>query len=136
MTKRNVRPIAARPLLRVALSWLAAGVLLALPQAAFAQAVSGSAAEPPAEAAAATETIPNDKCFRCHDDPEAEDDQGGSIAVIAAQFGAGAHKRLDCVNCHTEFHGSNDNRLFLDPMLTTTFYANCYASGCHDNLKK
>jgi len=56
------------------------------------------------EAAAATDVqkIPNEKCFKCHDDPDAEDDNGGSIAVIAAQFGAGAHKRLDCVECHTD----------------------------------
>jgi cytochrome b subunit of formate dehydrogenase len=61
-------------------------------------------ADEAAAAAAATDVqkIPNEKCFKCHDDPEAEDDNGGSIAVIAAQFGAGAHKRLDCVECHTD----------------------------------
>ena len=50
-------------------------------------------ADEAAAAAAATDVqkIPNEKCFKCHDDPEAEDDNGGSIAVIAAQFGAGAH---------------------------------------------
>jgi cytochrome b subunit of formate dehydrogenase len=63
-------------------------------------------APPLAEAAEATaaavETIPKEKCFKCHDDPEAESDDGRSIAVLAAQFGVGAHKRLDCVECHTD----------------------------------
>jgi len=114
--KRTVRPISTRFVLHVALSWLAAGVLLSPLPAAFAQAVTGSAAAPPAEAAAATETIPNDKCFGCHDDPEAEDDQGGSIAVIAAQFGAGAHKRLDCVTCHTSALTTKHPRNALGPV--------------------
>jgi cytochrome b subunit of formate dehydrogenase len=61
-------------------------------------------ADEAAAAAAATDAqkIPNERCFKCHDDPDAEDDNGGSIAVIAAQFGAGAHKRLNCVECHTD----------------------------------
>ncbi len=67
----------------------------------------------------------NGTCLQCHGMPA-----GHRVAH------SGMATRIDCVNCHTEFHGSNDNRLFLDPMLTTTFYANCYASGCHDNLKK
>ncbi len=114
--ERTVRPIAARLVLDVALSWLAAGVLLSLPLAAFAQAAVASAEAPPAEAAAAIETIPNEKCFRCHDDPEAEDDKGGSVAVIAAQFGAGAHKRLDCVTCHTSALTTKHPRNALGPV--------------------
>ncbi|HET7204801.1 MAG TPA: cytochrome c3 family protein [Steroidobacteraceae bacterium] len=55
-----------------------------------------------AEEPASAETIPNEKCFRCHDDPEAENDEGASVAILASQFGAGAHKRLDCVTCHTD----------------------------------
>jgi cytochrome b subunit of formate dehydrogenase len=114
--ERTVRPIAARPVLHAALSWLAAGVLLSLPPAAFAQAATGNAATPPAVADAATATIPNEKCFRCHDAPEAEDDQGGSVAVIAAQFGAGAHKRLDCVTCHTSALTTRHPRNALGPV--------------------
>lgn len=67
----------------------------------------------------------NGVCQQCHGIPAGHRTAHSGMAT-----------RIDCVNCHTEFHGSNDNRLFLDPMLTTTFYANCYASGCHDNLKK
>jgi len=62
-----------------------------------------SAAEEPASpsAEALKKTIPNERCFGCHDDAEAEDDNGGSIAVLASQYGASAHRRLDCVACHT-----------------------------------
>jgi len=48
----------------------------------------------------------NEKCFKCHDDPEmtAEAD-GRSMAVIEAEFKTGAHKRLDCVQCpHRRAH--------------------------------
>jgi cytochrome b subunit of formate dehydrogenase len=55
-----------------------------------------------APTATAVETIPKEKCLRCHDDPEAESDDGRSIAVLASRFSAGAHKRLDCVDCHTD----------------------------------
>ncbi len=67
----------------------------------------------------------NGVCLQCHGVPPGHRTAHSGMAV-----------KVDCVNCHTDIHGSNDNRLFLDPMLTTTFYANCYASGCHDNLKK
>lgn len=66
----------------------------------------------------------NGVCIQCHGVPPGHRVAHSGMAV-----------KIDCVNCHTQFHGSNDNKLFLDPMLTTTFYANCYASGCHDNLK-
>jgi DmsE family decaheme c-type cytochrome len=66
----------------------------------------------------------NGVCQQCHGIPAGHRVAHSGMAV-----------KIDCVNCHTQFHGSNDDRLFLDPMLTTTFYANCYASGCHDNLK-
>jgi len=63
---------------------------------------AAESAAAPAAAAAPVEKIPNEKCFKCHDDPEAEGDNGNSIAVLSAQFGAGAHKRLDCVTCHVD----------------------------------
>ena len=53
------------------------------------------------DAAAAGPAIPNEKCFGCHDDAEFEDSNGGSVAVLAAPFGASAHKRVACVECHT-----------------------------------
>jgi cytochrome b subunit of formate dehydrogenase len=68
-------------------------------------AAQEAAAAADAAAAPGTDvpTIPNEKCFKCHDDPEmtAEAD-GRSLAVIEAQFKTGAHKRLDCVQCHAD----------------------------------
>ncbi len=77
------------------------GLFLVAGSPALAQDAAAPAAAPPADATAAV-TIPNEKCFKCHDDPEmtAEAD-GRSMAVIEAQFKTGAHKRLDCVACHT-----------------------------------
>ncbi len=61
----------------------------ALPQAATTDAV---ATEP---------AIPNSKCLGCHDDAEMKNEAGASVAVHEAQFAASAHKRVDCVECHT-----------------------------------
>jgi len=46
-------------------------------------------------------SIPNAKCFGCHDDEEITNDAGESLAVPEAQYGVSAHKRLDCVDCHS-----------------------------------
>ena len=77
-----------------------------LPLALAGLLIAWTAPAPAQEAAAAdsapVETIPKDKCFRCHDDPEAESDDGRAIAVLAERFATGAHKRLDCVDCHTD----------------------------------
>ena len=80
-----------------------------------------------AAAAAAVDTIPKEKCFKCHDDPEAESDDGRSIAVLAAQFGTGAHKRLDCVECHTDALTIKHPRNDLGPV---SFDA---CMGCHED---
>jgi cytochrome b subunit of formate dehydrogenase len=82
---------------------------------------SASGADDPAPAAtapdaAAAKTIPSSKCFRCHDDPEAEDDNGGSIAVLEPQYKAGAHKRLECVECHTAALTTRHPRNALGPV--------------------
>jgi len=91
----------------------------------------GARADDPAAAAAPaaepTQTIPKEKCFRCHDDPEAESDDGRSIAVLAARFATGAHKRLDCVDCHTDAlttkHPRNNlGKVSFEPCL-----------GCHED---
>ena len=67
------------------------------------ESADASASAPATDAAAApAAAIPNEKCFKCHDDAEYESDSGAPIAVIAADYGAGAHKRLDCVQCHTD----------------------------------
>jgi DmsE family decaheme c-type cytochrome len=39
--------------------------------------------------------------------------------------------KSDCVLCHTDIHGSNNNDKFLDPDLATKFVADCNQSGCH-----
>jgi len=78
--------------LRLAFPAFGLAALLALAGPAAAQ---DAAAAPAADAAAApatdVPTIPNEKCFKCHDDPEmtAESD-GRSMAVIEAQFKTGA----------------------------------------------
>jgi nitrate/TMAO reductase-like tetraheme cytochrome c subunit len=86
--------------------------LLALAATPFAGGVTHAADE----ATAAVEKIPKEKCFRCHDDPEAEDDNGGSIAVLADRYNASAHKRLDCVDCHTAAQTTKHPRNALGPV--------------------
>jgi DmsE family decaheme c-type cytochrome len=66
----------------------------------------------------------NGVCEQCH-----------GIPPLHLTMHAGLGAKVNCVNCHTDFHGSNDNKYFLDPMLGTTFFANCYQSGCHDNVR-
>jgi cytochrome b subunit of formate dehydrogenase len=62
------------------------------------------AAATPAGAEAPPPAIPVDsaKCLACHDDAEMKDDAGKSLAVHEAEFKAGAHKRLECADCHTQ----------------------------------
>ena len=74
----------------------------ATPALAADEAAAAAPAATAGAAAAPVEKIPNEKCFKCHDDAEYESDGGASIAVLAAQYGAGAHKRVDCVECHTD----------------------------------
>jgi thiosulfate reductase cytochrome b subunit len=92
---------------------------LSLAALLLACSMPGAGAETAATAATvepAVERIPNEKCFRCHDDAEAEADDGTSIAVMAAAFGAGAHKRLDCVTCHTAALTTRHPRNALGPV--------------------
>ncbi|MDH4166434.1 MAG: hypothetical protein OEV90_08485 [Gammaproteobacteria bacterium] len=61
-------------------------------------------ATPPSTAAGAVEAgpaIPNEKCFGCHDDAEMKNEAGSSVAVQEALFAVSAHKRVNCVECHT-----------------------------------
>jgi DmsE family decaheme c-type cytochrome len=44
---------------------------------------------------------------------------------------AGLGSQMPCVDCHTDIHGSNDNRKLLDPMLGAKLFPDCYQSGCH-----
>ncbi len=72
---------------------------------------------------------PNDKllkqpesgtCLQCHMTPP-----GHRIAH------AGLGARHACADCHSQVHGSYDNKFFLDPDLGMKHAVNCYASGCH-----
>jgi DmsE family decaheme c-type cytochrome len=59
-------------------------------------------------------------CMQCHGMPPGH---------------AGAHSGFvagtDCMVCHSQVHGSNDNRLLMNPDLNLLFSSNCYQSGCH-----
>lgn len=67
--------------------------LLALPGAAAA-----AAAMPPAAAAAKPDT--RARCLECHDDKTLKSDDGKSLAVLADDYARGAHRKLDCAECH------------------------------------
>ena len=75
--------------------------LFALTGSPSAGAQDAAAAPAAASVAETGPAIPNEKCFGCHDDAEFEDANGGSVAVLAGPFGASAHRRLACVECHT-----------------------------------
>jgi len=59
-------------------------------------------------------------CLQCHGTPPGH---------ITNHSGLGS--KLACVECHSEIHGSYDNRLFLDPNLGSKLFPDCYQSGCH-----
>jgi cytochrome b subunit of formate dehydrogenase len=61
----------------------------------------GQDTAPAADAATAESAIPNSKCLSCHDDVELKNEAGESVAVHEELFAASAHKRVDCVECHT-----------------------------------
>jgi DmsE family decaheme c-type cytochrome len=59
-------------------------------------------------------------CLQCHGTP---------VGHFTEHSGLGS--KLYCVQCHTEIHGSFNNRLFLDPDLGIKLFPDCYQSGCH-----
>jgi len=59
-------------------------------------------------------------CFQCHNVPPGH---------IANHSGLGS--KHECVQCHTEIHGSFSNNLLLDPDLGDKMFPDCYQSGCH-----
>lgn len=63
------------------------------------------------------------QCLECH-----------GIPPLHRTMHSGLGSKLECVECHTEIHGSNDNAKFLDPDLGSKLFPNCYQSGCHDDL--
>jgi len=62
----------------------------------------------------------NGACLQCHGTP---------VGHLTEHSGLGS--KLDCVQCHSEIHGSFNNRLFLDPDLGIKLFPDCYQSGCH-----
>ena len=84
-----------------ALSMFTLLLALAGPLPAAAQEAAAAPQAGTTDAAAAEPAIPNSKCLGCHDDAEMKNEAGNSVAVHEAQFAASAHKRLDCVDCHT-----------------------------------
>ncbi len=66
----------------------------------------------------------NGVCLQCHGIPPLHRTMHDGLGV-----------RVDCVNCHTDIHGSDDNRKFLDPNLQAKFFADCWQSGCHDTVR-
>ncbi|HSN71379.1 MAG TPA: cytochrome c3 family protein, partial [Steroidobacteraceae bacterium] len=95
-------------------------VLLAF-LAALISGTPGIAAEESEEA----RTIPNEKCLGCHDDPELTNDAGESMAVLADAFSASKHRRLDCVDCHTDALTVRHPRNDLGPVKVES------CQGCH-----
>ena len=75
-------------------------------------------------------TIPNEKCLGCHDDPELANDAGESMAVLQDAFSASVHRRVDCVECHTDALTTRHPRNDLGPVSTES------CKGCHDDFKK
>lgn len=59
-------------------------------------------------------------CLQCHGTPPGH---------LTAHSALGSKR--DCVQCHSEVHGSFSNRLLLDPDLGMKLFPDCYQSGCH-----
>lgn len=59
-------------------------------------------------------------CFQCHNTPPGH-----------ATMHSGLGSKHDCVQCHSEIHGSFSNNLLLDPDLGDKMFPDCYQSGCH-----
>ena len=62
----------------------------------------------------------NGVCLQCHGTPPGHRTRHSGLGT-----------KLACVDCHSDIHGSYDNNKFLDPMLGTKLFPNCYQSGCH-----
>lgn len=59
-------------------------------------------------------------CLQCHGMPPGHQTNHGGLG-----------SRYDCVQCHSEIHGSYSNRLLLDPDLGEKLVPNCFQAGCH-----
>ena len=102
-------------------------LLIAMCGGGLAPATAAGTDATAAKADTEQQTIPKERCLRCHDDPDAEDGNGGSITVLASQFATSAHKRLDCVTCHTDALTTKHPRNDLGPVT----FAPCMR--CHED---
>lgn len=64
----------------------------------------------------------NRLCFQCHSTPPLHRTQHDGIAT-----------RFDCVECHTDMHGSYTSRMFLDPQLSMNIGGTAIACFCHES---
>jgi hypothetical protein len=90
--------------------------------ACFAIALSGPAAAAPADA----KPPANDDCLACHGDATLKRDDGRSLAVDAAHFGASMHGPLSCIDCHADLSKAE---LPHEPKL-----ARVQCASCHDDI--
>lgn len=72
---------------------------------------------------------PNERLLKSPDNNLCQSCHGTPPLHRSKHSGLGA--KLNCVDCHSQTHGSNDNRLMLDPDLGSKMFPNCYQSGCH-----
>lgn len=72
---------------------------------------------------------PNERLLKAPDKNLCQSCHGTPPLHRSKHSGLGA--KLDCLDCHSQTHGSNDNRLMLDPDLGSKMFPNCYQSGCH-----
>lgn len=59
-------------------------------------------------------------CFQCHGVPPKHLVEHDGLAAD-----------YSCAYCHSDIHGSFDNKVFLDPDIGYKFPVNCIQSGCH-----
>jgi len=59
-------------------------------------------------------------CLQCHNLPSGHVTNHGALG-----------SKYNCIQCHSEIHGSFSNRLLLDPDLGVKMFPDCYQSGCH-----
>ncbi len=68
-------------------------------------------------------TQPGDQlCFQCHSTPPRHRTQHDGIAL-----------QFDCVECHSDNHGSYTNHMFLDPQLSLKIGGEPQGCFCHDS---
>jgi DmsE family decaheme c-type cytochrome len=60
-------------------------------------------------------------CLQCHSVPAKHRTQHSGLGM-----------KMQCVDCHSEIHGSNTSQHMLDPELGIKLFPDCFQSGCHD----